>query len=80
MVLLKEKAHMKTGDVRLTVKLKNAHTRYMTDFGDDSPKNEKGEPFDWPSYLEYNGYGLDASGHVTQMDDADVAGAIKRSR
>jgi hypothetical protein len=64
---------LKTGDAKLTVKLKNAHTKYQTDFGDDSPKNPKGEPFDWPSWLEYNGYGLDRSGHVYEMDETDVA-------
>ena len=64
---------MNTGDPKLTVKLKNAHTKYMTDFGDDSPKDEKGQPFQWPSWLEYNGYKLDRSGHVMDMSNEDVS-------
>ena len=63
---------MKIGDPKLTIKLKNAHTKYMTDFGPDSPKDEAGEPFQWRPYLNYNGYDLDANGHVIEMDKADV--------
>lgn len=61
------------GDVKLTAKMKNAHTRYMTDFGDDSPKDTKGEPFQWKPWLQYNGYDLDDSGHVYPMDDQQVS-------
>ena len=68
------------GDAKLTVKMKNAHTKYMTDFGDDSPKDEKGQPFEWPSWLEYNGYTLDSSGHVMDMDDAAVAKKTREYR
>ena len=45
----------------------------MADFGDNSPKNEKGEPFGWPEYLEFNGYRLDRMGHVEEMDEVAVA-------
>jgi hypothetical protein len=61
------------GNASLTVKMKNAHTRYMTDFGDDSPKDEKGAPFKWEPWLEYQGYRLDKDGHVMEMDDVAVA-------
>lgn len=61
------------GDAKLTLKLKNAHTRYMSDFGPESPKNERGEPFDWGTWLEYNGYKLDRLGHVYPMEEEDVA-------
>lgn len=61
------------GDAKLTTKLKNAHTRYMTDFGDDSPKDPKGSPFQWKEWLNYNGYDLDSGGHVYPMDDEQVS-------
>lgn len=63
---------MKAGDPKLTVKMKNAHTSYMTDFGDDSPKDEAGKPFQWKDWLEYNGYKLDNTGHVMEMSNEDV--------
>ena len=71
---------MKTGDVKLTLKMKSAHTKYVADFGDDSPKDEAGQPFDWPSYLEYNGYKLDRAGHVYEMDNEDVAMKTREMR
>lgn len=64
---------MRVGDPKLTVKLKNAHTAYMTDFDPAiSPKDEAGAPFQWKPWLNFNGYDLDANGHVVEMDRETV--------
>lgn len=65
------------GDPKLTIKMKNAHTRYLSDFDDSSPKDESGSPFQWRPWLNYNGYELDSSGHVYPMAEEDIA---KRER
>ena len=63
---------MKVGDPKLTIKLKNAHTKYMADFGPNSPKDEAGEPFQWRPWLNFQGYDLDSTGHVVEMDNDAV--------
>ena len=62
----------KVGDARLTIKLKNAHTKYMADFDENSPKDEKGEPFQWKDWLNFQGYDIGANGHVIEMDNDAV--------
>jgi hypothetical protein len=62
----------RVGDPKLTIKMKNAHTKYMADFDENSPKDEKGEPFQWQPWLQFNGYGLDSNGHVIEMDNTAV--------
>ena len=66
------------GDPKLTIKMKNAHTKYAIDPGDMVGKD--GEPLPWKDWLSHNGYELDDGGQVYPMSEEKVNETLKQYR